>query len=80
MNQTQSFELERICQATRDLADLMRINIIRPESIGYADKVLNFTEVPVFQPFGSGDTWGGFDMRGWFHYEFTVQPEAAAGH
>ena len=75
MNQTQSFELERICQATRDLADLVRINIIRPESIGYTDKVLDFTEVPVFQPFGSGDIWGGFDMRGWFHYEFTVPPE-----
>ena len=78
MNQTESYEIERVSQILSVLKAAVKKNVTVPEKLRYAPEKLNFNQLPVFQEFRNGGSWGGFDQYGWFQCHFEI-PEETEG-
>lgn len=78
MNQTESYEIERVSQILSVLKAAVKKNVTVPEKLRYAPEKLNFNQLPVFQEFRNGGSWGGFDQYGWFQCLFEI-PEKTEG-
>lgn len=75
MNETMSFEFERISQLLSDLKGCIMQNCLVSEQVYYADGTMDLSAPERLREFNPGDTWGGFDQYGWFHLDFLVPPE-----
>ena len=78
MNQTKSYEKERIAQIMSDLREKIVTDVMIPEELQFSPVALDFGGEPDFHPFKPSDSWGGFDEVGWFRYEMVV-PEVYHG-
>jgi len=72
MNETVSYEFERLSQTLVDLNSLIPEEIHLPKEILYYNGTLNFKNHVDFRTFDKDERWGGFDKNGWFRINYTV--------